>query len=98
MNVLVINRSPAHHTPHRFNQTEVTHMLRTIMVSVLIGGAATGCASLGSGTTAGNYCLTDDSGRCSPIEGASDCQPCPKSADNTRSLAANYPADRNQIP
>jgi hypothetical protein len=73
-------------------------MLRTIMVCVLIGGAATGCASLGTGTTADNYCLTDSVGSCSPLEGAGDCQPCPKSAASTRTLAANSPVDRNQIP
>jgi hypothetical protein len=56
-------------------------MLRTIMVCVLIGGAATGCASLGSGSTA--YRLTGGGGACSPWEGGGDCQPFPISADNT---------------
>jgi hypothetical protein len=73
-------------------------MLRTIMVCVLIGGAATGCASLGSGSTAANYCLTGDGGSCSAMEGSGDCQPCPKSADTVRSLTAGSPVDRNRTP
>ena len=73
-------------------------MLRTMMVCVLMGGAATGCASLGSGPTAANYCLTADGGACSPWEGGGDCQPCPISADITRSLSAGSPVDRNQTP
>ena len=73
-------------------------MLRTIMVCVLIGGAATGCASLGSGSTAANYSLTGGGGACSPREGGGDCQPCPISADNTRSLSTGSPVDRNRTP
>jgi hypothetical protein len=73
-------------------------MLRTIMVCVLIGGTASGCASLGSGSTAANYCLTGDGGACSAMEGAGDCQPCPKSADNISSLSAGSPVDRNRTP
>jgi len=73
-------------------------MLRTIMVCVLIGGAATGCASLGNGLTAANYCLTEGGGSCSAMEGAGDCQPCPKSADNIQSLSAGSPVDRNRTP
>ena len=73
-------------------------MLRTIMVCVLIGGAASGCTSLGSGSIAANYCLTGGDGACSPMEGAGDCQPCPKSADNVRTLSAGSPVDRNRTP
>lgn len=73
-------------------------MLRTMIMCVLIGGAATGCASLGSGSSAANYCLTAGGGACSPWEGEGDCQQCPISDDNTRSLSAGSPADRNQTP
>jgi hypothetical protein len=73
-------------------------MLRTFIVCMLIGGAATGCASLGSGSTAANYCLTGDGGACSQLEGAGDCQPCPRSADNTRTLTASSGVDRNRTP
>lgn len=73
-------------------------MLRTIMVCVLIGGAAGGCASLGSGPIGANYCLTGGGGSCSAMEGAGDCQPCPKSAGNIPSLSAGSPVDRNRTP
>ena len=73
-------------------------MLRTIMVCVLIGGAATGCASLGSNTTATNYCLTESGLGCSALEGDGDCQPCPMSSANAGTLTASSPADRNRTP
>jgi hypothetical protein len=57
-------------------------MLRTIMMCVLILGAATGCTSLRSGSTAADYCLTGNGVPCSPMEGSGDCQPCPESARN----------------
>jgi hypothetical protein len=73
-------------------------MLRTIIVCMLIGGAATGCASLGTDSVGVNYCLTDDSGFCNPLSAAGDCQPCPKSGNSTRTLSADSPVDRNQTP
>jgi hypothetical protein len=74
-------------------------MLRTIMVCVLIGGAATGCASLGSNTTAAaGYCLTESGLACSALEGDGDCQPCPMSSANARSLSAGSPVDRSRTP
>jgi hypothetical protein len=73
-------------------------MLRPIMVCVLIGGATTGCANLGNGSTAVNYCLTEGGGACSPWEGGGDCEPCPVSADNTRSRSAGSAVERNRTP
>ena len=73
-------------------------MLRTIMVCVLIGGAATGCASLGSRTASANHCLVESGLACSAMEGGGDCQPCPTSSANAGTLTAGSPADRNRTP
>jgi hypothetical protein len=73
-------------------------MLRTIMVCVLIGGAATGCASLGSNTAAANHCLVGNGLPCPAMEGDGDCQPCPTSSANARTLSAGSPVDRNRTP
>jgi hypothetical protein len=70
-------------------------MLRMTIVCLLIGGAATGCASLGR-PSAGNYSLTDGGGECSQLEGSGDCQPSRTSVANAPVLSAGSPVDRNR--
>jgi hypothetical protein len=71
-------------------------MLRTTIVCLLIGGAATGCASFGSHPLARNYCLTDSGEDCSQLEGSGDCQPCPMTVAKASVSNAGTPVDHSR--
>jgi hypothetical protein len=71
-------------------------MIRTIIVGVLIGVGTTGCATLGGESIAANYCLVGTGSSCSSLEGAGDCQPCPKTVAAAASVSASSPDDLNR--
>jgi hypothetical protein len=79
----------------KFNPRAVTsstmievYMFRAIIVSLFAAGMTGGCANMQPVTAEDSYCITETGQGCSELEGASDCQPCPRTASAVASAVA----------